>query len=893
MTNTCMNCDFARPTGHIGPGLTATNAPTCMLLGIPLASRHDGSSADNPGRAALGARDLGCTMHSWLHDTAPSEDNIPLGVRQGRGCLSSRTSPTAPPGARKPEACSGCVHFINVDRMDETYGIQTPGCAARGIFIPMGQGREAARFCEHGVAGPQDPDLPGQDDLAWPYKGNITVLRPGERMPAMTAAPDPSTFDTEAEVTAADAAAGIRAWRKIADAASGKTVLMPVFDPEFFDEVERAKIPQTGDDEHPELYRDHQGLLYKVIVLWRHLNETPALNGPAGVGKGHPVSTKVLTPKGWLPVGSLAVGDSVIGSDGRPTRVEGVFPRGKLHVNRVTMTDGASVLVDDDHLWQVQTLKQRVWGAGNHQVLSTREIREKGLRAGDAYRYSIPMVSPIQYEQADLPIHPYLLGVLLANGALTSGEAVYSTNDETVIMRVGVHARQAERTPTPTRRHVMKQPDLIDEGMAPNEIWVRLGQLGLAGKRSAEKFIPEEYLRAAEWQRRELLTALMDCDGSCDGKHTAYHTTSPALADGVRELVHSLGGTASISRSKRSDGELRVAVAMGSGPFSTPRKRDAWAGVQHRAPSRRIVAIEDAGHDDVVCIQVAAKDHLYVTEDHIVTHNTELFRYAAWSMQLPFERFSITSSTELDDLQGRVVFEDGETRWQNGRVPTAWAKPCVIVIDEPNVGPPDVWQFLRPLTDDSKQLVLDANKGERIDRNPHCYMGMAFNPSWDMRNVGTHEISDADGSRLMHIAVQPPSEDVEREIIAARCALDGYKVPDAVMDQVMGVAKDLRALAAEDAFPMHWGVRQQIKVARATQWFSTVEAYRLAAGDLLDPEAADQLLVTVRSHTPTGKAKPRGGAAAESWHTARAAGGATTHMSLSPSGRVTTLIPPY
>ncbi|USH45090.1 AAA-ATPase [Gordonia phage Camerico] len=234
---------------------------------------------------------------------------------------------------------------------------------------------------------------------------------------------------------------------------------------------------------------------------------------------------------------------------------------------------------------------------------------------------------------------------------------------------------------------------------------------------------------------------------------------------------------------------------------------------------------------------------------------TEFFRYFAWKCSLPFERISITNSTELDDLAGKMTLQtEGEgdnthttTVFEYGRIPKAWAKPCVIVIDEPNVGPPDVWQFIRPLTDSSKQLVLDVNRGERISRHPHCYMGMAFNPTWDMRNVGTHEISDADGSRLMHISIPAPTESLEKKIIKERCKVNGYNIETSTLDSIMAIAKDIRALAPQD-FPVHWGVRQQIKVARATEHFDMIDCYRMAAADLLDPDDREQIFQAVKAH---------------------------------------------
>ncbi|QRI45565.1 AAA-ATPase [Gordonia phage Ekhein] len=218
------------------------------------------------------------------------------------------------------------------------------------------------------------------------------------------------------------------------------------------------------------------------------------------------------------------------------------------------------------------------------------------------------------------------------------------------------------------------------------------------------------------------------------------------------------------------------------------------------------------------------------------TGKTEFFRYMAWLMQIPFERISITGESEKDDLAGKMFFEDNETVFKDGRIVAAWKKPNVVVLDEPNTGPPEVWQFIRPLTDNSKQLINDANEGEAVPRNQFCFLGMAMNPAWDHRNVGAQVIGDADGSRLMHIFVDMPPEQLERQIIEERCKLDGYDIPRQVLDSIMSIAATIREMSNNDEVPLTWGIRNQIKVARATAWFPIEKAYNLAVLDYLEPE---------------------------------------------------------
>lgn len=228
---------------------------------------------------------------------------------------------------------------------------------------------------------------------------------------------------------------------------------------------------------------------------------------------------------------------------------------------------------------------------------------------------------------------------------------------------------------------------------------------------------------------------------------------------------------------------------------------------------------------------------------------TELFRHMAWMMCLPFERFPLNARSDIEDLAGSMHFENSETTYKYGRVTQAWAKPCVICLDEPNTAPPDVWQFLRPLLDNSKTLTLDMNEGEVIPRSDDCYLGMAMNPAWDARNIGAAPISDADNSRLFHIEVTLPPPQVERRIIADRVKLDGWEIKDVQLNMLMGIAEELRSLASNGTLPVSWGVRDQIKVARALRWFGTLTAYRRATADALEPEARRALLAVVEAHS--------------------------------------------
>jgi hypothetical protein len=132
-------------------------------------------------------------------------------------------------------------------------------------------------------------------------------------------------------------------------------------------------------------------------------------------------------------------------------------------------------------------------------------------------------------------------------------------------------------------------------------------------------------------------------------------------------------------------------------------------------------------------------------------------------------------------------------------------------------------------------------------------MGLAMNPAWDAINVGAQTIGDADGSRLLHLFMELPPPEIEKEIIRTRCKFDGWDITDAQLNTIMAIAADLRGLVESGSLPISWGIRPQIKVARAARWFDLIQAYRMGAADYLEPQAQEEMLNVVRAHAEGGR----------------------------------------
>jgi phosphate starvation-inducible PhoH-like protein len=362
-------------------------------------------------------------------------------------------------------------------------------------------------------------------------------------------------------------------------------------------------------------------------------------------GRAQPVFTKVLTPSGFRPIGELEVGDLVIGSNGEPTPVLGVYPQGPKKIYRLTAQDGASTLCSEDHLWAVKTPYDRRRGAP-WRVVETKDMLGR-LRIAHYRQFELPMLdAPVQLPERPVPMDPYALGLLLGDGCLTgSTTPSFATEDPELAEMLG------NLIPGITVRWKSGPDYVLNRVREPgtsiivaNPVTDSARRLGLIGSRSHTKFVPEEYLNNSADVRLAVLQGLLDSDGGPVPQRgrtcrIQYTTTSARLRDDVIALVRSLGGV-TYSRTRLAEGRrpgrakgrevgyrhdshvVDIRLPAGIEPFRLKRKREKYQVSGGGRPMRFVDRIEPAGTAEAVCIQVAAADSLYVTEDYLLTHNT-------------------------------------------------------------------------------------------------------------------------------------------------------------------------------------------------------------------------------------------------------------------------------
>jgi phosphate starvation-inducible protein PhoH and related proteins len=364
-------------------------------------------------------------------------------------------------------------------------------------------------------------------------------------------------------------------------------------------------------------------------------------------GRAQPLLSRVLTPTGWRTMGSLNFGDKIIGSDGKPTEVIGVFPQGEKEVYRLTMTDGASTLACAEHLWSVSTLEDKRRGK-KARIMSTQEMFGN-FKRNHQYRYELPLLSsPVDWAFRETPLDPYSLGLLLGDGCITGKTSPsFSTSDCELVssLKFALSDMNLAFRRKSNIDYVITNPAAGHGGTKiRNPLTQALRGLELSGTRSATKFIPDVYLYNSPGVRHAVLQGLLDTDGgpvTQQGRtcRVQYTTTSERLKDDVLFLVRSLGGVA-YWRRRKSEGRkpgfangrevpyrhdafiMDIRLPEGLEPFRLKRKAAVYHEHGGGRPMRFIKSIESVGAQDTQCISVAAHDALYVTDDFILTHNT-------------------------------------------------------------------------------------------------------------------------------------------------------------------------------------------------------------------------------------------------------------------------------
>ena len=450
-------------------------------------------------------------------------------------------------------------------------------------------------------------------------------------------------------------------------------------------------------DDHSVFDAPKQGIGPKVV--WSPLagSQTLAMSCPAhillyhgtrGPGKCFPLDTPVPTPSGWKTHGELQPGDYVFGSDGAPVEVLDVYAPITRPVYRMHFVDGSCVDSSDNHSWPVTIDydQKKTW-----RKLTTLEIKN---RVDKGYPVQMPLRQTVQYPAKPTVMDPYLLGAYIGDGCSNTYKREGRTNKY-----VGFGSIDEELL------CYFEQRDFYRGNTKDGFTWMtgrvsvynKLTVLGLVGKLTFNKFIPDEIMLNSAEVRTAFLQGLCDTDGGVitGGTSAGVTTSNLKLCNQILELVRSLGCKAEVAtyipkegaKQKAQNWEVRFNHPTLI-PFRLPRKIARYTGLTDRTGFLypKVKSVEFISEQVVSCISVAAEDSTYIVgKDFLKTFNTDsqLMRFRRWVGQgfgrhwrgVIFDR----EYKNLDDLVSKSMrwfpeFKDG-ARFLSSKSDYRWVWP--------------------------------------------------------------------------------------------------------------------------------------------------------------------------------------------------------------------------
>lgn len=359
-------------------------------------------------------------------------------------------------------------------------------------------------------------------------------------------------------------------------------------------------------------------------------NPRTAVRSSNGIGKALWVETPLPTPDGWTTMGEVQPGEYVYDELGNPVKVlskSNVFYKDTY---RVTFSDGAEIIASGDHLWSTVDFRSAQRGPrikdyrdewDRSEVRTTKELSETLFNNCGQRNHRVAVNGALQAPKKSLPVAPYVLGVWLGDGTASDTAVTLGDSKKFIIgefAKFGVALMPSKSTPL---RFTFAFQGYRD----------KLRELNVY----RNKHIPQEYLRASESQRRELLRGIMDTDGFVCGMGVCgIDLMDEELAFGVVELVRSLGIRMSITpgRTYLNGRDVGTRYRMVFNPLYNPftpnsEKGLRWAPTlvqQARKTVRTIVSVDKIDTLPTQCISVDSPRKLYLAGEHMIpTHNTE------------------------------------------------------------------------------------------------------------------------------------------------------------------------------------------------------------------------------------------------------------------------------
>jgi hypothetical protein len=503
---------------------------------------------------------------------------------------------------------------------------------------------------------------------------------------------------------------------------------------------------------------------FEILQAIYNVRKPLLIVGDTGTGKGLPLNAEVFTPNGVKLNKDLMIGDNVCTPNGKTAKIIGIYPQGIKQIYKITFSDGTATKCDETHLWLVHSrIRNNKKYSSDKRIFETKYLYQKvNNKRNGSYLYQIDTTKPVFFKPQPVEIEPYFVGILIGDGNLTKNSGLrFSTADKEIFNHISL-------TIDDNDYKISKRAGKYDWGICKrktnkqrnNKYIEALTRMGIYGLKSHQKFIPKQYLINSKEIRLAVLQGLMDTDGTVDKKTgmANFCTTSERLSTDIKFLVQSLGGLCTIKKKQtfftykgqKKKGRISYVcnIRMNNTKelFRLKRKKELAKDRTKYQTKRIIRKIEMVEKAETQCILIDDDEHLYLTNDFIVTHNTHCLHHYAFKKGLPLIRKNLNGGSKVDDFVGQwTPTTDGHFEWKDGVLTTFVRNGGIFVCDEINSASAEMLFFLHSILDDERKMVLVQKDGEVIKAHPDFWFVATMNPDYE----GTKPLNQALQDRFL------------------------------------------------------------------------------------------------------------------------------------------------
>lgn len=330
-----------------------------------------------------------------------------------------------------------------------------------------------------------------------------------------------------------------------------------------------------------------------------------------GFGKMQPFFTKIATPDGYVKMADIRPGSTVFDENGNECKVLKIFDHGPQKVYQITFSDGRLTYCGDEHLWRVKE-------DGEWHTKPLYEIRNSYMSymTRCKYRYEIPKNGFIKYPWHFSKVDPFTYGICvgLANHNkkhLTFDVEYYQLEKVRSIVMDICNINDWEY------RFKNNSFEFLDKTMR----WIKHDEIFYNGT----YYIPKNMKYAST--RLSLLGGILESMVWANNARVISSNRLELLND-IIDIFRSCGCYAKLKISRYSNiasiefGLSQTVICETCEECRKYFKRWWNTYTKRNKEPIYIKDVKEFGTYQCRCIQVDNPEHLYLTDDYVVTHNT-------------------------------------------------------------------------------------------------------------------------------------------------------------------------------------------------------------------------------------------------------------------------------